>query len=291
MPSSVVGQTSVVIPTFNRSFFLQKALQSVYNQTLLPLEVIVVDDGSTDGTQYTLSPHYPKVKWIKQKNQGVSFARNQGIKKAQGNWIAFLDSDDTWLPTKLEQQQKFLETNPELLFCHTDEKWLRHNRLVKQPAYLEKSNKDIFLKSLTRCIICPSTVILHKSLLHSVGMFDETLEVCEDYDLWLRILVQNKIGYLPEKLVTKHGGHSDQLSTKHWGMDRFRIQSLKNLLNQSDLSTWQRIAVIKTLIEKLNILSQGFAKHGKLLQSQEFKHEILELSKQLLLHSNKYSVN
>jgi glycosyltransferase involved in cell wall biosynthesis len=291
MPGSTVEQISVVIPTFNRSSFLPKALESVYKQTLPPLEVIVVDDGSTDSTKSKLSPDYPKVKWIKQKNHGVSFARNQGINKALGNWIAFLDSDDTWSPNKLEQQKQFLERNPDLLFCHTDEQWLRHNKLVNQPAYLEKSNQDIFLKSLTRCIICPSSVIIHKSLLHSVGMFDETFEVCEDYDLWLRILVQNKIGYLPQKLVSKHGGHDDQLSAKHWGMDRFRVRSLKNLLNQAELSTWQRISVIETLIEKLKILAQGFAKHGKLLQSQEFKEEIQVLSKQVSLYSTKHQVN
>ena len=122
-------------------------------------------------------------------------------------------------------------------------------------------------------------------------MFDETFEVCEDYDLWLRILVQNKIGYLPQKLVSKHGGHRDQLSTKHWGMDRFRVQSLKKLLNQAKLSTHQRISVIETLIEKLKILAQGFAKHGKLLQSQEFNEEIQALSKQLPLHSTKHPFN
>jgi pentatricopeptide repeat protein len=127
--------------------------------------------------------------------------------------------------------------------------------------------------------------------LESIGFFDENLPVCEDYDLWIRILVENEIGYLKEKLVTKFGGHEDQLSSKHWGMDRFRVLSLKNLLIHSKLSTNQRISVLNTLTEKLNILAQGFAKHGKFAKSEEFLREMKTFSRELLTYSTAQPLN
>lgn len=292
MPTGSSGhEISVVIPTFNRCLLLKRALLSVYNQTLLPFEVIVVDDGSTDNTNSQLSPQFPNVIWVSQENYGVSCARNQGIQKAKGNWIAFLDSDDTWHPQKLERQFDFLKRNPSFSMCHTDEEWLRNGQKVKTPAYLDKTNHQLFTRSLTRCLICPSSVVLNRSLLESIGFFDENLPVCEDYDLWIRILVENEIGYLKETLVTKFGGHEDQLSSKHWGMDRFRVLSLKNLLIHSKLSTNQRISVLNTLTEKLNILAQGFAKHGKFAKSEEFLREMKTFSRELLTYSTAQPLN
>ncbi|MBT5915178.1 MAG: glycosyltransferase, partial [Opitutae bacterium] len=219
-PSPLTQQVSVVIPTHNRLHLLRRTLYSVQAQTLPPLETIVIDDGSTDRSHESLATEFPTVQWIRQSNHGVSHARNQGIKHAKGEWIALLDSDDTWHPSKLEEQNQFLQQNLGLLFCHTDEAWIRRGKSVSHPAYLNKSNQDIFLKSLTRCIICPSSVVIHQKIFEKIGFFDEELPVCEDYDLWLRLVLQYEIGYLDRKLVTKHGGHSDQLSTTYWGMDR-----------------------------------------------------------------------
>ena len=285
LPGSLIHEVSVVIPTHNRKAMLRCTLTSVFEQTLQPLEVIVVDDGSTDGTLDLLATEFPSIIVITQTNHGVSHARNQGIKQAQGQWIALLDSDDIWHPTKLENQHKFLNRNPSLCFCHTDEVWVRQGKQIKQPAYLNKSNQDIFLKSLVRCIICPSSVVMHKKIFENTGFFDEQLTVCEDYDLWLRVLLQYEIAYLDQPLVTKYGGHSDQLSTTYWGMDRFRVQSLKNLLNNPNLKSNQIPLIFETLIQKLDILAKSFTKREKMKEAEEFIKSRQFYSDMLIRHA------
>ena len=281
MAKSCPFRFSVVIPTFNRLASTEKAVLSVLNQTFPAEEVIVIDDGSTDNSSKILSKKYPNLKWIFQENHGVSHARNQGVENASGNWIAFLDSDDTWEPTKLEKQVEFLQSRSDLSLCHTDENWIRNQNPVKPPAYLNKSDVGIFSKSLIRCIICPSSVVMQKSVLIKLGKFREDLPVCEDYDLWLRTIIGYKIGYLPLKLVTKYGGHQDQLSIQYWGMDRFRVQSLEALLKNSALQDDKRIKIIETIIQKLSLLAQGFAKHKKNDESKTFLKKQLHYKKLL----------
>ena len=275
----------MVLPTLNRLHLLRRALYSVQAQTLPPLETIVIDDGSTDRSHESLATEFPTVQWIRQSNHGVSHARNQGIKQAKGEWIALLDSDDTWHPSKLEEQNQFLQQNLGLLFCHTDEAWIRRGKSVSHPAYLNKSNQDIFLKSLARCIICPSSVVIHQKIFEKIGFFDEELPVCEDYDLWLRLVLQYEIGYLDRKLVTKHGGHSDQLSTTYWGMDRFRVQSLQKLLDNPNLKSSLIPLIFQTLIQKLDILNKGFSKRDKQLEAKEFNQLKQFYSHQLAKHT------
>ena len=284
-PSPLTQQVSAVIPTHNRLHLLRRALYSVQAQTLPPLETIVIDDGSTDRSHESLATEFPNVQWIRQSNHGVSHARNQGIKQAKGEWIALLDSDDTWHPSKLEEQNQFLQQNLGLLFCHTDEAWIRRGKSVSHPAYLNKSNQDIFLKSLARCIICPSSVVIHQKIFEKIGFFDEELPVCEDYDLWLRLVLQYEIGYLDRKLVTKHGGHSDQLSTTYWGMDRFRVQSLQKLLDNPNLKSSLIPLIYQTLIQKLDILNKGFSKRDKQLEAKEFNQLKQFYSHQLAKHT------
>ncbi len=280
-PSSLVNEVSVIIPTYNRKSLLPRALDSVLAQSLQPLEILVIDDGSSDNTHLLLAHKFPSVTWISQTNRGVSHARNIGVRKAHGQWIAFLDSDDYWDPNKLARQNDFLSKNPNFRFCHTEERWIRHNKEVSIPAYLDKSNQDIWEKSLHRCIICPSSVVMYKNIFNEVGYFDENMPVCEDYDLWLRILIQYDVGLLDQKLVTKYGGHSDQLSTTYWGMNRFRVQSLQKLLAHPILTPCQISSVLQVLIEKLGILAKGFANRkkfdeaSKFIKSQNFYREKL----------------
>jgi hypothetical protein len=122
---------------------------------------------------------------------------------------------------------------------------------------------------------------MQKSVFIELGKFREDLPVCEDYDLWLRTIIGHKIGYLPLKLVTKYGGHQDQLSTQYWGMDRFRVQSLEALLKNSALQDDKRIKIIEAIIQKLSLLAQGFAKHKKNDESKTFLKKQLHYKKLL----------
>jgi len=259
---------TVVIPTYNRYELLKRALASVYSQSYMPKEVIIIDDGSSDNTSQ-IQNLFPHAKYIYQINAGVSSARNLGIKNSTCQWITFLDSDDTWHVEKLQRHVEFHNQNPKILMSYTDEQWIRDAKEVKIPKKFHKVGGDIFDKCLSHCIIAPSSAMMHKKLLDEVGLFDESLEVCEDYDLWLRVACGNKIGFIEKKLITKYGGHEDQLSFKHWGMDRFRVLALEKLLN-----TNRKEIVIKTLLQKYRLLLKGAIKYDKMLQIKEYQDRI-----------------
>ena len=209
---------SVIIPTFNRRQTLDRAIDSILSQTYQPYEIIVVDDGSTDGTADWLSANYSSLQIIQQSNKGVSSARNAGINSARGDWIALLDSDDEWLPDKLEIQVKLLQNNAELRFCHTNEIWIRNGVRINQMKKHQKYGGNIFKKCLDICRISPSSSLFHTSVIKDVGLFDESLDVCEDYDLWLRITAKYTVLFLDQPLIKKFGGHTDQLSKVFGGI-------------------------------------------------------------------------
>ncbi|WP_294961242.1 glycosyltransferase family A protein [Sulfurimonas sp.] len=264
---------SVVIPTYNRYEVLKRALKSVYAQTHKPKEVIIIDDGSTDKTSQILKT-FPDAKYYYQKNSGVSSARNLGIKKSNFEWIAFLDSDDEWHPQKLQEHLKLHQKCPKLQISYTDEKWIRNLKEVKIPKKYRKVGGDIFEECLSHCFIAPSSTIIHKNLLSEVGLFDESLEVCEDYDLWLRVAMINEIGLVDKKLITKYGGDADQLSMKFWGMDRFRVKSLEKLLK---ISNSKEELINNTLIEKYSLLLTGAQKHDKIQEIKIYEKKIEDL--------------
>ena len=264
---------SVVIPVYNREKFLLRALASVYSQTLLPDEVIVVDDGSDNDLSSILEKHYPQVKLLKQPQSGVSSARNLGVKHAAGNWIAFLDSDDEWLPKKLEQQVAALSES-KLLLSHTNEIWIRNGVRVNSHKKHKKFGGEIFEKCLPLCLISPSSVLINKKLFNQIGGFDEKLVACEDYDLWLRITSLHQVQYIEQSLMIKYGGHDDQLSQKHWGMDRFRISSMEKIFNHSDLNNEQKQSLLKELIRKCTVFSKGALKNDNESAYQQYSKKL-----------------
>jgi len=261
---------SVIIPTYNRVQTLSRAIDSVLNQKSPVDEIIVVDDGSTDDTANQISRNYPNVKLIQQPNLGVSAARNAGIKQACFEWIALLDSDDTWKPEKISAIQQAQQTQPEILLFHSNEIWIRNGVRVNPMKKHRKSGGWIFEHCLPLCVISPSATVVHQSLLQSAAYFDETLPACEDYDLWLKICHQFPVGFLDRPLITKYGGHDDQLSCQFWGMDRFRIRSLERLLEQQQLTRQQYFAAESMLTQKLNILLSGAKKRSNQEVIDEF---------------------
>jgi glycosyltransferase involved in cell wall biosynthesis len=253
---------SVIIPTWNRAARLANALQSVFAQTLPAAEVIVVDDGSTDDTRRLVRSRFPDARYIYQSNRGVSRARNTGIQAASGDWIALLDSDDHWFPDKLALQCERLHARPGYRICHSDEIWIRNGRRVNPGKKHAKYGGHIFRQCLPLCAISPSAVMIQRDLFDEVGLFDERLPACEDYDLWLRICARHPVLYIDTPLITKEGGHSDQLSRHYWGMDRFRIHALENILASGTLESADHAAALATLLEKLAIVTRGAIKHG-----------------------------
>jgi len=258
----MVPQVSVIIPTYNRADLVQQALASVKAQTYRDFEIVVVDDGGTDGAFEALAA-CREIRVLRHAGRrGVSAARNTGIIAARGKWLAFLDSDDLWLPDKLARQIAYLEARPDLRLCQTGETWVRRGVRVNKPLSHRQMGGWIFLPSLTRCMISPSAVMLDRWLVSDHGGFDETLPAAEDYDLWLRLTWRYEVGLVDEPLVIKRGGHPDQLS-RQWGLDRFRIQALVKLAQEPDLPEPYARAARRMLAAKCAIYAQGCEKRGR----------------------------
>ena len=272
------NSVSVIIPSFNRASKIKRALYSIFNQTHKPDEIIVVDNFSTDNTAEIIKNNFPQVNYIFEKEKGVSFARNRGIYSAKCSWIAFLDSDDEWLPHKLEMQLDLISRSSKTYrLVHTNEHWYKNNNYFNQSKKHKKNGGDIFKQSLRMCCISPSSSMIKKELFNEIGYFDETLPVCEDYDLWLRITSQENVLFLNKPLLNKYGGHKDQLSKKFWGMDRFRVYSIEKLLNSSTLNIDKKAYAVKILKQKLSIIINGAKKrqNKKLIELYENKLKCL----------------
>ena len=242
---------------------MPRALSSVRRQTRAAEQVIVIDDGSADATAAVARRCLPQADvLVNRQRLGVSRARNRGIRRAACDWIAFLDSDDAWHPDKLARQERALQDHPGQRICHTDEIWIRRGRRVNPKEKHRKRGGHIYEHCLPLCVLSPSSVVVHRGLLAQTGLFDESLPVCEDYDLWLRITARHAVLFLDEPLVTKYGGHDDQLSRLYPAMDRFRVRILENMLLYGRLNEEQQRQTRLMLIHKLRILAKGAAKHN-----------------------------
>jgi glycosyltransferase involved in cell wall biosynthesis len=217
-------QVSVIIPAFNSEPFIKRTIDSILAQTYSDYEIIVVDDGSTDNTSEVVSNYGSKVNYIYQKNSGTGAARNTGIAAAHGNWIAFLDHDDEWLPEKLLSQMELVGRNPDLKWCATNRYQSDGSRCVAvgNTKTIKKNlgSKDYFenyfeaaFKGL--CPVITSTMLIHREVFNELGVFDPCLVRCDDLDLWWRITYRYpKIGYLSEPLVVVHLDVEVTASTK-----------------------------------------------------------------------------
>ena len=255
-------RVSVIIPTYDRGWTLGGAVDSVLGQTYRDFELIVVDDGSMDDTPDILAGYGERIRVVRQENRGVSAARNAGIGVATGELLAFLDSDDRWLPEKLAEQVGFFDERPEALICQTEETWIRNGVRVNPKKHHKKPSGEIFEASLSLCLVSPSAVMIHRRLFDEVGLFDEALPACEDYDLWLRVSRSYPVYLIDVPLIVKYGGHEDQLSRAP-RLDRYRILSLEKLLTEEGLSQKQRRAAVSKLIEKCGIYAKGCFKWAR----------------------------
>lgn len=281
------ARVSVVIPTHDRAGRVLQAVRSVLAQTRRADEIIVVDDGSTDGTAEQIRTAFAPqleaggVRLIWQRNAGVSAARNRGIEAATQPWIALLDSDDLWRPEKLERQFALIEgclaAGDEVTLVHCDEIWIRRGNQVLQGRKHEKGGGRIFLRCLPLCAISPSAAVFRREVFEALGGFDESLPACEDYDLWLRWTARHSVHFVAEALVVKHGGHEDQLSRRFPVMDRFRARALSNLLRSDaarHLGVEERAATVAMLEQKVAIVAQGARRRGRHAEAEELEREL-----------------
>jgi glycosyltransferase involved in cell wall biosynthesis len=263
---------SVIIPTYNREAFIEKAARSVLTQTYPNFELLVVDDGSTDNTEKIVSSFRDtRLFYFKQNNRGASGARNTGIKKARGAFICFLDSDDLWVPEKLSISSEYIDRFPEIKIFHTEEIWFRRGEHLNQKRKHTKPSGRVYGNALKLCCIGMSTAIVKKEVFSSIGMFDETFEACEDYDLWLRASNVFEVKLIPEALTIKHGGRPDQLSVKTWGLDRFRIKALEKMLRSGNLKSEDYYLTLTELRKKCKLFASGCEKRSKLSEAQYYR--------------------
>jgi glycosyltransferase involved in cell wall biosynthesis len=271
LPSKARHDVSVIIPTYNRREMVSGAIASVLGQRDADFELIVVDDGSTDGTWLELeriaagaaADSERVMRIVRTDNRGVAAARNAGVAVATAPLLAFLDSDDLWMPDKLRYQLDFMDAHREFAIAQTDEIWIRDGIRVNPGSRHRKRSGDLFIDSLRTCLISPSAVMLRTSLFHQMDGFDNDMLAAEDYDLWLRILIDQEVGLVDEPLVTRFSGHADQLSASVPALDRFRILTLLKLLARDDLVAPRRQAVCTTLAEKCGIYAKGLARRGR----------------------------
>jgi len=220
-----------------------------------------VDDGSTDQTCDWIKKYAPRARYIYQSNRGVSAARNRGIMASVGRYIAFLDSDDRWLPEKLTRQVSVMEKEGANV-SYTDEIWIRNGRRVNPKKRHKKFSGDIFLQSLPLVIVSPSSAMIRREVFSDVGLFDEALLACEDYDLWLRLTCRYSVKYIDEALIVKTGGHDDQLSRRFWGLDMLRLYALEKILATDELSPERARAVMEEIVRKGRVVLGGAKKRG-----------------------------
>jgi len=211
-------KVSVIIATYNRAYFVSCAIDSVLSQTFKDFELIMVDDGSIDNTSEVLKKYSSSIYYIYQENKGRAEARNTGIKVARGNYIAFLDDDDIWLPEKLEKQVIFLDSHPDIGLVHTvtdviDEggRLLQKETRERFRFYKKAMKIGYTYEGMSRmCIMFLSAVMLKKECLGKVGPFDPRISAFEDWDFYLRFALKYRIGTIPETLVRfrMHEAHS-----------------------------------------------------------------------------------
>ncbi len=259
---------SVVIPVFSRYELLKRALSSVLNQTFKDYQCLIIDDGSPTSVK-DLLPKDKRFQYIYQSRGGVSKARNHGIRLSKGKWIALLDSDDAWLEKKLEKQYHFIKENPQYHISQTQDFWIRNNKQVVIPKKYQKTAGFLFDLSVKYCVITPSSVVLSKALIDQIGLFDEKLPSCEDYDYWLRVTNKYFVGLIEEPLIKRYQGHLNQLSFQYESMDRFRVKALCKIYHR-DLEDGKRSLVKKYILKKTFILYQGAFKRKRYLRAFYF---------------------
>lgn len=242
-------KVSVIIPSYNSAQYIGEAIESVFAQTYRDFEIIVVDDGSIDDTKEVLSPYINRIVYLFQVNGGVAKARNAGIRNAQGEYIAFLDADDVWFSEKLELQMKHLDSYPDAVLVYSDYSAFDNNGKALRKRKKEKYAGNIFYQLIKENFIPTSTVVMKKEYFNKIGSFDESIEIAEDWDLWLRIARRYSICYFDKPLM-KYKIHNDNMTNNIYKMLKNELLVLDKLFSGRVLSNkeqWLRSMSISNI--------------------------------------------
>lgn len=289
MPIHQLPRISVVIPCYNAERYIAAAIESVLAQDWPNLEIVAVDDGSKDASAQIIQDQFPQVHLIRQPNQGVAAARNAGIAASTGEWIAFLDADDLWLPGKLHSQWQSLEAHAEARMAYTAWQTWESSDTVPTPAFLSQLENDshdvarwhgasgwIYPQLLLDCVVWTSTVLVNRSLLREIGGFDQTLRIGEDYDLWLRASRNTSIVRLnaPTALYRQH----PESITKSAPQKNYQGEVIQNALSQwgyrspdgryaNEAEVIRKLARIWSDFGAAHLMTKNFslARHGGLM--------------------------
>jgi len=247
-------KVSVLISTYNRADYLAKAIESALEQSYGNLEIIVANDGSTDETAQVCARYTDKIKYVHHKNSGLGPARQLALANATGNYLAWLDDDDVWLPDKVERMIRYLEEHPEYGWAHGDAIEVDSDGAIEHESYLAKFGSlkmqgDVYKEMLSVCFPLTSTVVMRKSCLEKLGKFDTSENYGADVDFFLRCSLYYDIGLVPEKLV-KRTLHAADYARANNVYDLYSFVSCripifeKILSNNADLSAEQRKATV-----------------------------------------------
>lgn len=275
-------KVSVVIPTYNCSKYITNAVESVLDQSYSNLEILIVDDGSTDETAQELKRYsgHPSIKYLYQSNQGPGAARNNGMKSSTGDYICFLDSDDALEPGSLKCRADVLSANDDLMMVFSDytiqhseescvRNYLRHNRFLEFFAGAITSNAgDVisfnddfidFFFQFSPYPIWTGTVMLKKQLVESIGVFRTDVQICEDVDYWVRIAGSCKIAYV-QKTTAIYNHHRSELTTNN--SERYHKGTIKTLLSIPVSSSVKKATIHRRISESFFCLGYLYSKNN-----------------------------
>ena len=275
-------KVSIIIPSYNRAEMLVECLESVFIQTFTDYEVIVVDDGSTDNTEDVLKPYRERITYIKHENKGNAAARNSGLDVAKGELIAFLDSDDLWLPHKLMKEVEYLDQHPDVdMVCANGTFFgslkFAGKKVVPDKRAIPLEKDGVTLKAIfTRSSLRPSAMVLRKHVIEGTKGFDPDFKVCVDLDFAFRVLMKYKVIFINEPFF-KMRKHDDHVSGDSERRTLFNIKAIEKLLREYPEA---RTLIGEKLINRR--LAYRYYRLGKITQKKRRKKESLSAYKKSL---------
>ncbi len=278
MPENLVD---VIIPAYERPHLLREAIDSVLAQTLTSLRLIIVDDASPLPLAEQMHLKDNRVKFLRlARNTGPGGARNAGVADGHAPFVAFLDSDDLWVSSKLKKQIAQFTGDPSLQWVHANEEWQRHGKTVLQRSEHRKQGGVFLERAFARCLIANSAVMFRRSFYEKHSGFNAHFPVCSDFELWLRMLADTPVGFMDEALVIKRAGDWQQVSSTP-ETDRYRVLALHRFYRQhKNIPRFEKLAstLFDEAIYKCQILLKGAVKYGRPDRARKYQAWLTLLS-------------